>query len=134
MSYHYFKNLKNLPKIQKLFDGQTKHKPLFVYSTEKSCIVLKRYNENCWTRCILHLLYIIPLFKKKLKNRKKIRNCAIAKKSKSQVGDMLLSTCMKFENYQTKTVEGDEFITYHTLYHYFKKSNILQKYKKCSDL
>ena len=44
------------------------------------------------------------------KNRQKFKNSSMAKKkSTSQVGDIILDTCIKFGSYPTKTVGGDRF-------------------------
>ena len=41
----------------------------------------------------------------------------------------MLGACMKFQNYPIKTVGGDAFYSYYTLYNYFKNFKIRQKYK-----
>ena len=43
------------------------------------------------------------------KIRQKYKNNSIVKKSTSQVGDIILDTCIKFGSYPTKTVGGDRF-------------------------
>ena len=43
------------------------------------------------------------------KIRQKFKNSSIVKKSTSQVGDIILDTCIKFGSYPTKTVGGDRF-------------------------
>ena len=43
----------------------------------------------------------------------KFKNNPIVKRSTSQVGDMILDACMKFENYPIKTVGGDAFYSYY---------------------
>ena len=43
------------------------------------------------------------------KIRQKYKNNPIVKKSTSQVGDIILDTCIKFGSYLTKTVGGDRF-------------------------
>ena len=45
-------------------------------------------------------------FKNSPKNTKIVRS---SKKSTSQVGDIILNTCIKFGSYPTKTVGGDRF-------------------------
>ena len=39
----------------------------------------------------------------------------MVKKSTSQVGDIILDTCMKFQNYPIKTVGGDAFYSHYIL-------------------
>ena len=38
------------------------------------------------------------------------------------MSDIILDACMQFENYPIKTIGGEAFYSYHTLYHYFKIS------------
>ena len=49
------------------------------------------------------------IISKNSKIRQKFKNNPIVKKSTSQVGDIILNTCMKFESYPTKTVGEDRF-------------------------
>ena len=69
---------------------------------------------------------IISKFQKFAKNSKIVRS---SKKSTSQVSDIILDACMKFENYLIKTVGEDAFYSYYISYHYFKISKIRQKFK-----
>ena len=69
---------------------------------------------------------IISKFQKFAKNSKKN---LIVKISTSQLVDIILDACMKFENYPIKTVGLDAFYSYYILYHYFKISKIRQKFK-----
>ena len=39
----------------------------------------------------------------------------MVKKSTSQVSNIILDACMKFQNYPIKTVEGDAFYSYYIL-------------------
>ena len=39
----------------------------------------------------------------------------MVKKSTSQMSDIILDACMKFQNYQIKTVEGDAFYNHYIL-------------------
>ena len=56
----------------------------------------------------------------------------MVKKSTSQVSDIILDACMKFQNYPMTTVGGDAFYSYYILYHYFKISKNRQKFKNSS--
>ena len=75
-------------------------------------------------RCIYHLPYIIPLFKKIQQFRQKYKNGPIVIRSKSQA-DVIFDACMKFENYPIKTVGEDAFFSYYKSYNYFKNSKIV---------
>ena len=55
---------------------------------------------------------IISKFQKIAKNSKIVR---WSKKSTSQMSDIILDACMKFQNYQIKTVEGDAFHNHYIL-------------------
>ena len=55
---------------------------------------------------------IISKFQKIAKNSKIVR---WSKKSTSQVSDIILYACMKFQNYPIKTVGGDAFYIYYKL-------------------
>ena len=62
---------------------------------------------------IVTLYYnIISKFQKIAKNTKMVRS---VKNSTSQVSDIILDTCMKFQNYPIKTVGGDAFYSYYIL-------------------
>ena len=63
------------------------------------------------------------------KIRQKYKNSPIVKTSTSQVSDIMLVACMKFQNYPIKTVGGDAFYSYYILYHYFKNFKKSPKYK-----
>ena len=39
----------------------------------------------------------------------------MVKKSTSQVSDIILNACMKFQNYPSETVGGDAFYSYYIL-------------------
>ena len=45
------------------------------------------------------------------------------------MSDIILDTCMQYENYPIKTVGEEAFCSYYILYHYFKISKIRQKFK-----
>ena len=45
------------------------------------------------------------------------------------MSDIILDTCMQYENYPIKTVGEEAFYSYYILYHYFKISKIRQKFK-----
>ena len=53
--------------------------------------------------------YILYHYFKISKIRQKFKNNPIVKKSTSQVSDIVLNACIKFESYPTKTVGGDRF-------------------------
>ena len=54
----------------------------------------------------------------------------MVKKSTSQVSDIMLNACMKFQNNPIKTVGGDTFYSYYILYHYFKNFKNSPKIQK----
>ena len=56
----------------------------------------------------------------------------MVKISTSQMSDIILDACMKFQNYLIKTVGGDAFYSHYILYHYFKISKNRQKFKNSS--
>ena len=76
--------------------------------------------------------YILYHYFKISKIRQKFLNNPIVKKSTTQVSDIILDTCMQYENYPIKTVGEEAFYSYYILYHYFKISKIPQKFKNCS--
>ena len=45
------------------------------------------------------------------------------------MSDIILNTCMQYENYPIKTVGEEAFYNYYILYDYFKISKIRQKFK-----
>ena len=49
------------------------------------------------------------------KNRQKFKNSLMVKKTTSQMSDIILDTCMKFQNYPIKTVGGDAFYSHYIL-------------------
>ena len=55
---------------------------------------------------------IISKFQKIAKNSKIVR---WSKKSTSQMSDIILDACMKFQNYPIKTVGGDAFYSHYIL-------------------
>ena len=63
------------------------------------------------------------------KIRQKFKNNLIVKISTSQLGDIILDACMKFENYPIKTVGVDAFYSYYILYHYLNFWRIFEKFK-----
>ena len=46
------------------------------------------------------------------------------------MSDVIVNACMQFENFSIKTVGEEAFYSYYILYHYFKTSQIRQKFKK----
>ena len=53
----------------------------------------------------------------------------MVKKSTSQVSDIILDACMKFQNYPIQTVGRDAFYSYY-IYHYFKNFKNSPKIQK----
>ena len=45
------------------------------------------------------------------------------------MSDIILDTCMQYENYPIKIAGEEAFYSYYILYHYFKISKIRQKFK-----
>ena len=74
--------------------------------------------------------YILYDYFKISKIRQKFKNSPIIKKSTTQVSNIILDTCMHYENYPIKTVGEEAFYNY-ILYDYFKISKIRQKFKNC---
>ena len=73
--------------------------------------------------------YILYDYFKISKIRQKFKNSPIIKISTTQVSDIILHTCMQYENHPIKTVGEEAFYSYYILYHYFKISKIRQKFK-----
>ena len=67
--------------------------------------------------------YILYHYFKISKIRQKLKNGPIVKKSTSQVSDIILDACIKFESYPIKSVGEEAFYSYY-IYHYFKISKI----------
>ena len=130
ISYHYFK----ISKIRQKF----KNSPIVKKSTSQvSDIILDAFMkfENYLIKTVgedaFYSYYISYHYFKISKIRQKFKNSPIVKKSTSQVSDIILDACMKFENYLIKTVGEDAFYSYYISYHYFKISKIRQKFKNC---
>ena len=126
--YHYFK----ISKIRQKF----KNYPIVKRSTSQvGDMILDAYIEfeNYPIKTVgvdaFYRHYVLYHYFKISKIRQKFKNNPIVKKSTSQVGDMILDACMKFENYPIKTVGVDAFYSYYILYHYFKILKIRQKFK-----
>ena len=64
------------------------------------------------------------------KFQKIAKNSMIVKKSTSEVSNIMLDACMKFQNYPIKIVGGDAFYSYYILYHYFKNYKNSPKIQK----
>ena len=74
--------------------------------------------------------YILYHYFKISKNRQKFKTTLMVQKSTSQVSDIILYACMKFQNYPIKTVGRDAFYSYYIFYHYFKiKKKNRKKFK-----
>ena len=74
------------------------------------------------------IIYYI-IISKNSKIRQKYKKNQIVKRNTSQVSDIILDVCMKFENYPIEIVGKDAFYSYYILYHIFKISKIRQKFK-----
>ena len=59
--------------------------------------------------------FLVTIYYKISKNRQKFKNSLMDKKRTSQVSDIILDACMKFQNYPIKTVGGDAFYSYYIL-------------------
>ena len=128
ISYHYFK----ISKIRQKF----KNIPIAKKSTSQvsdiildACMKFENYPIETVGKDAYYSYYILYHYFKISKIRQKLKNSPIVKKSTSQVSDIILDACMKFENYPIKTVGEDAFYSYYISYHYFKISKIRQKFK-----
>ena len=71
---------------------------------------IKTVGEDAfYSHCILYHYFKI------LKNRQKFKNSSMLKRSTSQMSDIILDACMKFQNYPIKTVGGDAFYSHYIL-------------------
>ena len=129
--YHIFKN----SKIRQKF----KNNLIVKKSTSQvsdiildACMKFENYPIKTVGGDAFYSYYILYHIFKNSKIRQKFKNNLIVKKSTSQVSDIILDACMKFENYPIKTVGGDAFYSYYILYYYFKNSKIRQKLKNAS--
>ena len=59
--------------------------------------------------------YILYHYFKISKNRQKFKKSSMVKKNTSQMSDIILDACMKFQNHPIKTVGGDAFYSYYIL-------------------
>ena len=91
-----------------------------------ACMKFQNYPIKTWGGDAFHSHYISYHYFKISKNRQKFKN-TLVKKSTSQVSDIILGACMKFQNHPIKTVGGDAFYSYYILYHYFKNSPKIEK-------
>ena len=106
--YHYFK----ISKIRQKF----KNSPIVKKSTSQvsdiilnACIKLENYPIKSVGEEAFYSYYILYHYFKISKIRQKFKNSPIIKKSTSQVSDIILDACIKFESYPTKTVGEDRF-------------------------
>ena len=125
--YHYFK----ISKIRQKF----KKSPIVKTSTiqvsdikPNTCMQYENYpmktvGEEAFYNYILYDYFKIS------KIRQKFKNSPIIKKNTTQVSNIILDTCMQYENYLIKTVGEEAFYSYYILYHYFKISKNRQKFK-----
>ena len=123
-----FQNFKNSPNIQKYSDRSKKHKPSEWYHTW--CLYkIENYPIETVGGDAYYSYYISYHYFKISKIRQKFKNIPIVIKSTSQVSDIILDACVKFENYPIETVGEDAYYSYYILYYYFKVSKIRQKLK-----
>ena len=94
-----------------------------------ACMKFQNYPIKTVGGDAFYSYYILYHYFKISKNRQKFKNSSMVKKSTSQMTDIILDACMKFQNYPIKTVGGDAFYSHYILYHYFKISKNRQKFK-----
>ena len=126
--YHYFK----ISKIRQRF----KNTPIVQKSISQvsdiildACMQFENYPIKIVGEEAFYSYYILYHYFKISKIRQKFKNSPIVKKSTTQVSDIILDTCMQYENYPIKTVGEEAFYSYYMPYHYFKISKIRQKLK-----
>ena len=73
--------------------------------------------------------YTLYHYLKVSKILQKFKNSPIVRKRTTQVSAIILEACMQYESHPIKTVGEEAFYIYYILYHYFKNSNIRQKFK-----
>ena len=78
---------------------------------------LKTIRSQLKEKDVFYRHYVLYHYFKISKIRQKSKKNPIVKRSTSQVGDMILDACMKFENYPIKTVGVDAFYSYYISYH-----------------
>ena len=98
-----------------------------------ACMQFQNYPIKIVGRDAFYSHYILYHYFKISKNRQKSKSSSmVKKKNTSQMSDIILDACMKFEDYPIKTVGGDAFYSHCILYHYFKVSKNRQKFKNSS--
>ena len=95
-----------------------------------ACMKFQNYTIKTVGGDAFYSHYILYHYFKISKNRQKIKNDSMVKKSTSQMRDIILDACMEFQNYPIKTVGGDAFYSYYILYHYFKNFKNSPKIQK----
>ena len=80
-----------------------------------ACMKFQNYPIKTVGEDAFYSHYILYNYFKISKNRQKLKNSLMVKKSTSQVSDIILDACMKFQNYPIKTVGGDAFYSYYIL-------------------
>ena len=106
--YHHFK----ISKIRQKF----KNSPIVKISISQvsdvmldACMQFENYPIKTLGEEAFYSYYILYHYFKISKIRQKFKNTPIVKKSTSQVSDIILDACIKFESYPIKTVGGDRF-------------------------
>ena len=103
ISYHYFK----ISKIRQKF----KSDPIIKTSISKAydiildaCVKYENYPIKTVREDTFYSFDMLFHYFKISKNRQKIKNSPIVKKSTNQVSDIILDAYIKFQNYPIKTV------------------------------
>ena len=74
-----------------------------------ACVEFENYPIKTVGVDAFYSYYILYHYFKISKIRKKFKNSPIVNKSTSQVSDIVLNVCIKFESYPIKTVGEDRF-------------------------
>ena len=84
-----------------------------------ACMKFQNYPIKTVGGDAFYSYYILYHYFKISKNRQKFKNSSMVKKSTkkstSQMTDIILDACMKFQNYPIKTVGGDAFYSHYIL-------------------
>ena len=94
-----------------------------------ACMQFENYSMKTVGEEAFYNYYILYHYFKISKIRQKFKNSPIIKKSTTQVSNIILDTCMQYENYPIKTVGEEAFYSYYIPYNYFKIWKIRQKFK-----
>ena len=111
-SYHISNHYLKISKIRQKF----KNISIVKKSTSQvsdiildACMKFGNYPIETVGEDAYYSYYISYHYFKISKIRQKFKNSPIVKKSTSQVTDIIVNTCIKFESYPAKTVGGDRF-------------------------